>query len=197
MEKFGILCSFLKFFGTFLNFSVHLNQLLISKRVKTSLAPLHSPKSAGALARWRFGHLLIFFLFFRQPLTNLQVNSAIRSSLSGKRSSIYGSSSNQIKDQRPISDKNWQNDVIRKLVDFCHENDYKNKALTFKDFRPMSTMTFRSIIEFLYGFLEPGFVLPSHAECPLHEALTELLKKLEYRGTVSKSHLQTLGKLQF
>ena len=47
--------------GIFSNFKVYLNELLISRGVISSLAPLHSPKSAGALARWRFGHLLNLF----------------------------------------------------------------------------------------------------------------------------------------
>ena len=51
----------------------------------------------------------------------------------------------------------------------------------------------RSIIEFLYGFLVPGFLLPPPKQTPLHDVLTDILKKMNYPGTVSKSHFQTLG----
>ena len=51
----------------------------------------------------------------------------------------------------------------------------------------------RSVIEFLYGFLVPSFSLPPPKVTPVHEILTEILKKMNYPGTVSKSHFQTLG----
>ena len=51
----------------------------------------------------------------------------------------------------------------------------------------------RSIVEFLYGFLVPGFQLPNPKVTPVHEVLTDILKKMNYPGTVSKSHFQTLG----
>ena len=39
----------------------------------------------------------------------------------------------------------------------------------------------------------PGFQLPDPKRKPVHEELTEILKKMNYPGTVSKSHFQTLG----
>ena len=51
----------------------------------------------------------------------------------------------------------------------------------------------RTIIEFLYGFLVPGYMLPNPRTKPLHEEMIEILKKINYHGTVSKSHFQTLG----
>ncbi len=60
----------------------------------------------------------------------------------------------------------------------------------YVDFR---TFLYRSIFEFLYGFLEPGYELPPQKTQPMHEVMTDILKKIRYPGTVSKSHFQTLG----
>ena len=95
----------------------------------------------------------------RQPLSNLfHPNSAARNSLTGpKRSSIYGGASHN-KENRPITDKEWQKDVVRDLVQFCRENGYQNQALTPKDFYPMNTTTFRyffMILILLVNTIEP------------------------------------------
>ena len=45
----------------------------------------------------------------------------------------------------------------------------------------------------MYGFLNPGYTLPNNKLTPIHEIIPDLLKKLNYPGTVSKSHFQTLG----
>jgi len=125
----------------------------------------------------------------RQPLANIHSNGPKRSSVYG-RSSISGKHN---KENRPLNDRDWQRDVVRDLVNFCLNNDYINAGLTTKDFHPINTTTFRSIVEFLYGFLVPGFQLPNPKVTPVHEVLTDILKKMNYPGTVSKSHFQTLG----
>jgi len=119
----------------------------------------------------------------RQPLANLHSNGPKRSSIYG-RSSI---SSKHNKENRPLNDRDWQKDVVRELVGFCINNGYQNAALSTKDFHPINTTTFRSVIEFLYGFLVPSFSLPPPKVTPVHEILTEILKKMNYPGTVSKS----------
>ena len=58
------------------------------------------------------------------------------------------------------------------------------------DFVPL---IFRTLFDFLYQFLEPDYNLPNSKTQPIHEIMPELLKKLSYPGTVSKSHFQTLG----
>jgi len=122
----------------------------------------------------------------RQPLANLHSNGP-------KRSSVYGTASKQNKENRPLNDKNWQKGVERDLVEFCLNNGYPNAALKEKDFHPINTNLFRTIIEFLYGFLVPGYMLPNPRTKLLHEEMIEILKKINYHGTVSKSHFQTLG----
>ena len=94
----------------------------------------------------------------RTPLSNIHQNSAARDSRTslhpptnsmmkrgrspGKRSSVYGMGG-QIKDNRPLGDKNWQNEVVFSLHRFCLDNEYPNQALTTKDLKQMSTTTFR------------------------------------------------------
>ena len=51
----------------------------------------------------------------------------------------------------------------------------------------------RALFEFLYRFLYPSYTLPNSKTQPIHEVMPDLLKKLNYPGTVSKSHFQTLG----
>ena len=45
----------------------------------------------------------------------------------------------------------------------------------------------------MYSFLNPSYTLPNSKTQPIHEVVPDLLKKLNYPGTVSKSHFQTLG----
>ena len=54
-------------------------------------------------------------------------------------------------------------------------------------------LSYRSIVEFLYSFLVPSFSLPPQKDKPLHDVMMDILKNLNYPGTVSKSHFQTLG----
>ena len=65
--------------------------------------------------------------------------------LTVQRSSVYEPSGGvkRNKESRPLSEKSWQRDVIRELVEFCLSNGYPNTALSPKDFFPINTGTFR------------------------------------------------------
>lgn len=127
----------------------------------------------------------------RQPLSNLHPNSAMRYSMTGgKRSSIYGNAATHNKENRPLADPKWQRDMIRDLIKFCEENGIANQVKE-KDFKPLTSGTFRNVFEFLYGFLVPGYQLANPKVTPLHEVLLDILKKLKYPGQISVSHLKT------
>ena len=91
----------------------------------------------------------------RTPLSNIHQNSNVRSSLHpssamrnsiykrgrspGKRSSVYGTGA-QVKDNRPIGDKKWQNECVHELVQFCADHEI---VFAPKDIFQMSSTTFR------------------------------------------------------
>ena len=97
-------------------------------RQRTSAALGHqfrTPRSKSAALRTPSSH--------RNPLSVIGTNSVgMKSPHSGKRSSVYGTLAQQ-KDSRPLTDKEWQRQTAKNLVDFCLAQSYPNQALTLKD----------------------------------------------------------------
>jgi SMC interacting uncharacterized protein involved in chromosome segregation len=84
----------------------------------------------------------------------------------------------------------------RDLTEFRGVSDLALRGISISIFQitvEPNYFVFRTIIEFLYGFLVPGYMLPNPRTKPLHDEMIEILKKINYHGTVSKSHFQTLG----
>uniref|UniRef100_A0ABI7WFG0 Kinetochore protein NDC80 n=1 Tax=Felis catus TaxID=9685 RepID=A0ABI7WFG0_FELCA len=84
-----------------------------------------------------------------------------RTSGHGSRNSQFGifSSSEKIKDPRPLNDKAFIQQCIRQLCEFLTENGYAY-SVSMKSLQAPSVKDFLKIFTFLYGFLCPSYELP-------------------------------------
>ena len=96
-----------------------------------------------------------------------------------------------VKDSRPLTDKSYQQEKTRDIIEFCRNANYPG-TLAPNNF-PLSTAEFRKLFEFLMQFLAPDFIMPKMQE--MANELPALLKKLGYPGTISKAMFQTIGTL--
>lgn len=119
-------------------------------------------------------------------------------SIFGKRTSGHGSrnsqlgifsSSEKIKDPRPLNDKAFIQQCIRQLYEFLTENGYVY-SVSMKSLQAPSTKEFLKIFAFLYGFLCPSYELPG-TKC--EEEVPRIFKALGYPFTLSKSSMYTVG----
>ena len=94
-----------------------------------------------------------------------------------------------VKDNRPLTEKSYQQEKTRDIVEFCRNENYPG-TLAPNNF-PLSSSEFRKLFEFLMQFMAPDFVMPKMQEMGIE--LPALLKKLGYPGTVSKATFQTIG----
>jgi SMC interacting uncharacterized protein involved in chromosome segregation len=94
-----------------------------------------------------------------------------------------------VKDNRPVTDKSWQQEKVREIVDFCQKHKYPG-TLAYNN-SPLSSAEFRKLFEFLMQFLVPDYSVPKVQD--IGNELPGLLKKIGYPGAVSKSLFQTIG----
>ena len=98
-----------------------------------------------------------------------------------------------IKDTRPLTDKAYQTEQIRKILDFLRANGYHNTSLTSKHF-PLNSKEFVAVFNFLYSFLDPRI----SAKLPtvkFEEEALKVLKSLHYPGNLTKSNFVAMGSL--
>jgi len=97
------------------------------------------------------------------------------------------------KDTRPLTDKEYQKEETRKILDFLREQKYGNTSLTTKHF-PLTSKEFVSVFNFLYNILDSQFInrLPS---TKFEEEALRVLKGLNYPGNLTKSSFVTMGSL--
>uniref|UniRef100_A0A2K5LHS3 Kinetochore protein NDC80 n=1 Tax=Cercocebus atys TaxID=9531 RepID=A0A2K5LHS3_CERAT len=119
-------------------------------------------------------------------------------SLFGKRTSGHGSrnsqlgifsSSEKIKDPRPLNDKAFIQQCIRQLCEFLTENGYAHNV-SMKSLQAPSVKDFLKIFTFLYGFLCPSYELP---DTKFEEEVPRIFKDLGYPFALSKSSMYTVG----
>ncbi|XP_021073656.1 kinetochore protein NDC80 homolog [Mus pahari] len=131
-------------------------------------------------------------------LSTQKPTSERKVSIFGKRTSGYGSrnsqlgmfsSSEKIKDPRPLNDKTFIQQCIRQLYEFLTENGYVY-SVSMKSLQAPSTKDFLKIFAFLFGFLCPSYELPD-TKC--EEEVPRIFKDLGYPFTLSKSSMYTVG----
>uniref|UniRef100_A0A452V0R3 Kinetochore protein NDC80 n=1 Tax=Ursus maritimus TaxID=29073 RepID=A0A452V0R3_URSMA len=109
----------------------------------------------------------------------------------GSRNSQFGifSSSEKIKDPRPLNDKAFIQQCIRQLCEFLTENGYAY-SVSMKSLQAPSVKDFLKIFTFLYGFLCPSYELP---DTKFEEEVPRIFKDLGYPFALSKSSMYTVG----
>ncbi|XP_039099115.1 kinetochore protein NDC80 homolog isoform X3 [Hyaena hyaena] len=107
-----------------------------------------------------------------------------RTSGHGSRNSQFGifSSSEKIKDPRPLNDKAFIQQCIRQLCEFLTENGYAY-SVSMKSLQAPSVKDFLKIFTFLYGFLCPSYELP---DTKFEEEVPRIFKDLGFLHNAMK-----------
>ena len=121
----------------------------------------------------------------RQSLGGTGSMAGGRQSL-GRRSSIHASATGS-SDPRPLSDKTYRTESIRRLIQFLTENGY-NAAISPKILNAPSNKDFVRMFEFLYSHIDRNFAGTDKAE----DEIPAMLKMLGYPYTVNKSAILLL-----
>ncbi len=119
-----------------------------------------------------------------------QQNSMNRFSMSGRaQGSTIGAKA--FEDSRPLEDKGWQKKAKKDLIDFLNDETVFPKKLSETDFPP-SVALFKTIFEFLVGYLIPDYDVRAKKDPRPFEAKTpELLAEIGYPVKVLSSSLKT------
>ncbi|XP_074389917.1 kinetochore protein NDC80 homolog isoform X1 [Zonotrichia albicollis] len=108
----------------------------------------------------------------------------------GSRSSQYGVfGTEKIKDPRPLHDKTFIQQCIKKLCEFLVENAYAHNV-SVKSLQSPSVQDFLKIFTFIYKFLCPSYELP---DSKFEEEIPKVFKDLGYPFALSKSSMYTVG----
>ncbi|NXR46547.1 NDC80 protein, partial [Hippolais icterina] len=106
------------------------------------------------------------------------------------RSSQYGVfGTEKIKDPRPLHDKAFIQQCIKKLCEFLVENAYVHNV-SVKSLQSPSVKDFLKIFTFIYRFLCPSYELP---DSKFEEEIPKVFKDLGYPFALSKSSMYTVG----
>ncbi|NXC95523.1 NDC80 protein, partial [Certhia familiaris] len=108
----------------------------------------------------------------------------------GSRSSQFGVfGTEKIKDPRPLHDKAFIQQCIKKLCEFLIENAYAHNV-SMKSLQSPSVKDFLKIFTFIYRFLCPSYELP---DSKFEEEIPKVFKDLGYPFPLSKSSMYTVG----
>lgn len=107
--------------------------------------------------------------------------------MSGRRSSVAGPRGKG-GDPRPVSDKAFVNQSIKKLVMYLTEHNF-DRTITVANLTSPTTKTFTSILEFLLRSIDAPFTLEGKFE----DEVPMIFKALGYPFTISKSSLYAVG----
>ncbi|KAK7796239.1 hypothetical protein U0070_012866, partial [Myodes glareolus] len=118
---------------------------------------------------------------FEKPSTNKPASE--------RKVSIFGKSSEKIKDPRPLKDKAFIQQCIQKLYEVFYKNGYVH-SVSIKSLQAPSTKDFLKIFGFLYGFLCPSYELPVKK---FEEEIPRIFKDLGYPFALSKSSMYAVG----
>ncbi|XP_028409800.1 kinetochore protein NDC80 homolog [Dendronephthya gigantea] len=107
---------------------------------------------------------------------------------SSRRSSQYGRGDpyTQIKDTRPLSDKSYQQQEIREILQFLSENDYEH-PMSMKTMMRPTNKEFINVFSFLYSRISPEPMVKPEEELP------KVMKKIGYQFTIHKTSLSNVA----
>ncbi|XP_005059749.1 PREDICTED: kinetochore protein NDC80 homolog isoform X1 [Ficedula albicollis] len=108
----------------------------------------------------------------------------------GSRSSVYGVfGAEKIKDPRPLHDKTFILQCIKKLCEFLTENGYPHKV-SMQLLQSPSVKDFLKIFTFIYKFFCPSYELPGSK---YEEEIPRVFKDLGYPFPLTKSSMYNVG----
>ncbi|XP_035217241.1 kinetochore protein NDC80 homolog [Stegodyphus dumicola] len=86
-----------------------------------------------------------------------------------------------LKDPRPLSDKNYQKQKVKELMEFLEQVGYSH-SLTISSMMPPTKKEFENIFQFLYGFWCSSYKVQK-----IEEEAPKILKNLSYPFVLNKS----------
>ncbi|XP_064628544.1 kinetochore protein NDC80 homolog [Lineus longissimus] len=101
---------------------------------------------------------------------------------------IFGNDT--MKDPRPLFDKSsgYRDRCIKRLIEFLQMKHYPHKIST-RILHSPATKEVIHIFEFLYGYIQPGYVMKNKHE----EEIPRLMKMIEYPFNLTKNMMFTIG----
>ncbi|KAF4801521.1 Kinetochore protein NDC80 like protein [Turdus rufiventris] len=125
-----------------------------------------------------------------EPVYTFSMSVAGVSGLGGSGSSPYRVfGTEKIKDPRPLHDKAFIQQCIKKLCEFLVENGYPHKV-SMQSLQSPSVKDFLKIFTFTYKFFCPSYELPGSK---FEEEIPKVFKDLGYPFPLSKSSMYTVG----
>jgi len=151
----------------------------VTREKKTSLGPRPSIGNRTSLGR---------------PSTSGRPSLANARSATGRRpSSQYGRENCvQMKDPRPLSDRGYQQKMIRYLMEFLTEFNYPHQ-ISMRILSAPSMKEFCNIFQFLYKYIKADIQKTTALESKPTEEIPRIFKMLGYPFTISKSNLYSVG----
>ncbi|XP_068697967.1 kinetochore protein NDC80 homolog isoform X1 [Montipora foliosa] len=132
----------------------------------------------------------------RQSIGTRRPSSSGRSSLANPRSrpsSQYGRENcAQMKDPRPLSDRGYQQKMIRYLMEFLTEFNYPHQ-ISMRILSAPSMKEFCNIFKFLYKYIKADTQNTTALEQKPADEIPKVFKMLGYAFPISKSNLQSVG----
>ncbi|XP_065670523.1 kinetochore protein NDC80 homolog isoform X2 [Hydra vulgaris] len=122
---------------------------------------------------------------------HLSFGTASQSGAVGNRRwSTQGAHNSQGKDQRPLSNRNYQKQMIDEILELLNNTGYPHSIST-KNLSSPTTKDFSKVFEHLYGLINANFVMDKKLE----EEVPRILKSLGYPFPIAKSSLFSIGSL--
>ncbi|KAE9420650.1 hypothetical protein Angca_007385 [Angiostrongylus cantonensis] len=125
--------------------------------------------------------------------TNVGSRGQARFSISGavpasvRRHSAFRSITCAVKDTRPLSSKEYQNEMIRKIYDFLLQHDGEN-CVPERVIRSPTKQDFIYMFESIYQHLSPNLQIRN-----VHEEVPAIFRELGYPTAIRPSTMQTIG----
>ncbi|VDO19182.1 unnamed protein product [Heligmosomoides polygyrus] len=106
---------------------------------------------------------------------------------SARRHSVFRSITSNFKDTRPLSSREYQNEMIRQIYEFLLEHDGEN-CIPEKLIRSPTKQDFVRMFESIYQHFNPDFQLKN-----VLEEVPMILRELGYPTAIKPSTMQTIG----
>ncbi|XP_067051748.1 kinetochore protein NDC80 homolog isoform X2 [Acropora muricata] len=132
----------------------------------------------------------------RPSIGGRRPSSSGRASLANPRSrpsSQYGRENcAQMKDTRPLSDRGYQQKMIRYLMEFLTDFNYPHQ-ISMRILSAPSMKEFCNIFQFLYKYIKGDTQKTTALESKPADEIPKIFKMLGYPFSISKSNLQSVG----
>ncbi len=94
-------------------------------------------------------------------------------------------------DSRPLTDRQWQVETLRKVVTFLNERGYEEA--TVKSLQSPPVKVFAAVLQFCFRRIDPGFTFRGQYD----EEIPNMFRMLEYPMPIAKNELKVIAPQQW